>query len=398
MATPEPGTRSDAITSAFEDAANFVKTNKITAFNITPNALRLLYDTYHLTISEIANLLSCHNALISRKLKRAHVTTPLLPLADIRPSLKWAGHRQLREGHRESFEIGRAFIEKHQLDPTNLTSEHLEFLYHELRLPTDVIGELIGRSSTLVRLRMRELGIERRNVGEARTGRYNVNFFKQWSPEMAWVTGLLFTDGCMHRSQVTLASTDMELLQKVQALLGSDSALSPNNYKGKRCHVISFGHTELRKDLLELGLAPRKSLIMEFPEVPPKYIRHFIRGCWDGDGGFTDTGGKFCAHYTCGSRTFINRVAIELFNAGVHRTILHKKNSAGDFLPMKDAYGDGPYPLTVYERRQGRAFDLRFSATSQLAPFYEFLYMYVDSSMYLARKHDLLAGYLRARR
>jgi hypothetical protein len=304
------------------------------------------------------------------------------------------GYRPLREGHREAFEIGRTYIESRRLESKNLTVEHLEFLYHELRLPTEAIGQLIGRSEARVRQLMRLFMIQSRSVGEARTGRYNVNFFKQWSPGMAWLLGLLFTDGCVHSSSISLASMDMDLLQQAQALLGSDSATTPNNHKGKAVYRITLGHKELRNDLERLGLAPRKSLIMEFPEVPQEYIHHFIRGCWDGDGGFTEYEGKLGAHYTSGAESFVKRIAMEFFKVGINRSILKRRNSADDFHLMREAYGNGPYPLTVYKRKQGRAYDLRFGSASQLKALYVFFYKDIDKSICLSRKHDMLARYI----
>src|SRR3989344_6889453 len=52
----------------------------------------------------------------------------------------------------------------------------------------------------------------------------NEKFFKNWSPGMAWVLGLLFTDGYFldqkgHRA-VRLALIDMDTLEKVRQLLG----------------------------------------------------------------------------------------------------------------------------------------------------------------------------------
>jgi hypothetical protein len=396
MNSPDQIGRPVTTNTGIQDAADFIKSNGVTGLDITPDALKTFYETYQLSVSDIAGLLDCHEELILRKLRRVPGISPypLLPeQADYRPLRKGheqAYYRPLRKGHHEAFEVGRAYIEEHNLESKNLTEEHLEFLYHELRLPLEAIGELIGRSEARVRQLMRYFKIRSRSVGEARTGRYNVNFFKQWSPGMAWLLGLLFTDGCAHRNQITLASTDIDLLQKAQALLGSDSATTPNNYKGRPVYVISLGHKELRNDLAELGLTRRKSLTMEFPEVPQEYIRHFIRGCWDGDGGFTQSKGRLIATYTSGAESFINRIAMELFKVGIWRTVLHRRNSADDFHRMRVAYGNGPYPLTVRKRNQGRAFDLIFGTALRLMRLREFLYESVDKTIYLSRKHDLL--------
>jgi len=37
-------------------------------------------------------------------------------------------------------------------------------------------------------------------------------------------------------------------------------------------------------DLINLGLHPRKSLTINLPDVPKRYMSHFIRGYFDGDG------------------------------------------------------------------------------------------------------------------
>jgi hypothetical protein len=36
--------------------------------------------------------------------------------------------------------------------------------------------------------------------------------------------------------------------------------------------------------LIELGCIPRKSLVLRFPKLPKKYLKHFVRGYFDGDG------------------------------------------------------------------------------------------------------------------
>ena len=38
------------------------------------------------------------------------------------------------------------------------------------------------------------------------------------------------------------------------------------------------------KRLYQLGIVNRKSLILKWPEIPKMFIRHFIRGYFDGDG------------------------------------------------------------------------------------------------------------------
>jgi intein-encoded DNA endonuclease-like protein len=46
----------------------------------------------------------------------------------------------------------------------------------------------------------------------------------------------------------------------------------------------------MNQDLINLGCVPNKSLILKFPteeQVPEKFLSHFIRGFFDGDGSVT---------------------------------------------------------------------------------------------------------------
>jgi hypothetical protein len=50
---------------------------------------------------------------------------------------------------------------------------------------------------------------------------------------------------------------------------------------------LTFSSREMCKDVEKLGGIKHKSLILEFPSfdiVPEKYMSHFIRGYFDGDG------------------------------------------------------------------------------------------------------------------
>jgi len=68
-----------------------------------------------------------------------------------------------------------------------------------------------------------------------------------------------------------------------------------------------------------LGLYPNKSLTMKFPKIPTKYLGHFIRGYFDGDGYVTmetrtNRDGKKILKklrivFTSGSKNFLTSLA-----------------------------------------------------------------------------------------
>lgn len=124
---------------------------------------------------------------------------------------------------------------------------------------------------------------DRMKDGATRFYFYNEHFFDSWSPEMAWVLGLIASDGYIHKGlhywQITMA--DLDCLEQVANLVGyTGTIIKPFT----NCHVLKINSTVMVRRLLEIGLTPRKSLTIEFPEMPSEMQRHFIRGVFDGDG------------------------------------------------------------------------------------------------------------------
>jgi len=133
----------------------------------------------------------------------------------------------------------------------------------------------------------------------------NIDFFKAWSPEMAWVLGLYFADGCVHKGKgwnISLVSCDFSLLDKVRGHMQSAHAITSN----RSWYQFQIGRTEIAQDLIELGLLPRKSLVMCFPDVPDMLLPHFIRGYMDGDGCLMYKGPYLHTVFTCASTSFLD--------------------------------------------------------------------------------------------
>ncbi len=129
----------------------------------------------------------------------------------------------------------------------------------------------------------------------------NESFFKIWSPQMAYVLGLIFADGAVEDVRkssrtcyVQLSNNDKSLLNEVKACLSSTHVLSWRNprrliFRGKsfycaKSYSLQIGNRAMYQDLLDLGVTPRKSLTMMFPDVPSEHLSFFVRGYFDGDG------------------------------------------------------------------------------------------------------------------
>lgn len=136
--------------------------------------------------------------------------------------------------------------------------------------------------------------------------KFKTDFFEKWSPDMAYVLGFLYADGDIEdvrkssRTQyITIGSKDKEILESIKVAMGSEhninrriahEFISPNGKKYERLEFyrLRIGSKKMFYDLLKLGLTPRKSLTIKFPNnIPSDCFSHFVRGYFDGDGCIT---------------------------------------------------------------------------------------------------------------
>ncbi len=123
----------------------------------------------------------------------------------------------------------------------------------------------------------------------------NQDFFKTWSPDMAYVLGYFAADGSMLESKqgtcyIEFTSADRILLVHVQKATSSGHKLNQrtedarNQPHWKPTYRIQIGSKEWFEDLTNLGFTQNKSLTLIFPDVPEEFLGHFVRGYFDGDG------------------------------------------------------------------------------------------------------------------
>ena len=167
---------------------------------------------------------------------------------------------------------------------------------------------------------------------------HNKFFFESWCPDMAYVLGVLYTDGCLPQDlyRFTVAQKEPELLEKCLKLMESDAPIVFTKKRGIAGAIYRFqinGKTII-EDLLNLGLKPKKSLTLDFPEIPLPYVRHFIRGCWDGDGSVyleKSDPNKPCASFISGSEKFAVGILKNLAMLGMPNTKIYKRSNRSIF-------------------------------------------------------------------
>jgi len=104
---------------------------------------------------------------------------------------------------------------------------------------------------------------------------------------MAYVVGLLATDGCLSsdRRHIILTSRDQALVETFLACLGRPIKYTVGRTRrGKRAYYAQFSDVLFYDWLLARGLTPRKSLTLGAIDVPNAYLISLARGLLDGDG------------------------------------------------------------------------------------------------------------------
>ena len=215
-----------------------------------------------------------------------------------------------------------------RLPPT----EDIIALYRDSHLSLEDIAQRYGVTRQAVFYALRRAGLTRRSSSDARilaisrgkieglsTATLDEALFSRWSRPMAYLLGYILTDGTLvwkgkYTQAVVISSVDREHLYILAALLGTGIPIetkkqSKKGFSGLQdrfIHRLVFTRPRMIADLRKLGLTERKSLTLEFPNIPEEYLRDFIRGCWDGDGSIYPEGtGRLVAKIGMGARRFI---------------------------------------------------------------------------------------------
>jgi hypothetical protein len=104
---------------------------------------------------------------------------------------------------------------------------------------------------------------------------------------MAYIVGLTATDGCLitGRRKINFKSCDRELVVTYLRLLGRSNRVKTQRTRiGGVVYFTEFGDTRLYGWLLQVGLMPRKSLVLGGLAVPDSVLAPCLRGLFEGDG------------------------------------------------------------------------------------------------------------------
>jgi len=109
-------------------------------------------------------------------------------------------------------------------------------------------------------------------------------FFEISTEEDAYWLGFIYADGYVsdnNNFELSLKLSDFNHLKKFKDYLNLSTKIIKDDF---RCRIV-YKNKILVDNLKRLGVKPRKSLSLSFPEkVPVSLLRHFLRGYFDGDG------------------------------------------------------------------------------------------------------------------
>ncbi|MCX6745260.1 MAG: LAGLIDADG family homing endonuclease [Candidatus Parcubacteria bacterium] len=113
----------------------------------------------------------------------------------------------------------------------------------------------------------------------------------EWSPDFAYIIGLITTDGSLSKDgrHIIFTSKDKELVTTFKRILNLSNTIglkSSGANKTKIYNYIQFGDINFYEFLRQIGLMPNKTLNLKSLKIPQVYFFDFLRGHFDGDGSF----------------------------------------------------------------------------------------------------------------
>lgn len=188
---------------------------------------------------------------------------------------------------------------------------------------------------------------------------YNLETFYNEDDVSYYLLGAFMTDGCVQPSanknspRISITSKDANWLELINGFICPDKPVK--NRTPRNCHEATYNSNELVKWFVSKGCGPRKSLTLEFPDVPEQYLPDFLRGCYDGDG--TLSFGKIwrkdrecfemkrqCGYFTSSPKFKDSLIAlINSFGMNTHLKVRNNERMIGDrfIAKINDNYSIG---------------------------------------------------------
>lgn len=232
-------------------------------------------------------------------------------------------------------------------------------------------------------------GISRRNGKQVHL---NHNYFNVIdTEEKAYWLGLLFADGHVRHEEkkgnswsisLALMKEDKYLVEAFAKAVETDlkvkEYINPTGFQRKdgQPHIecrIMLHSVQMAMDLQRYGVVPQKSLkVSELPKIPQQYMRHFIRGFFDGNGSVTHC----CEH---------NIIKPRILFYSTHAFCEEIKK----YLSQNIEANCG----SVYDQKNEKVSFISFYGIQDIIKLYD--YLYNDATIYMKRKQNKYEEFVR---
>jgi hypothetical protein len=210
--------------------------------------------------------------------------------------------------------LGVEIKSKTQLEIERLSDDIVKMYTDSNMLEKDIAKQL-DTTINIVRKSLEYKGVEKRTRFEAneitrnkdgyynRKFKLNENFFDEWSNDMAYILGLISSDGAILKGKKSYSrwkiafkndESNIQLLEQVKdkIMYEGDLHYSSSKLNGKSFDNVTLSINSLKmvNKLFEYGITNQKSLTIKMPiGIPQEYVMDFIRGYFDGDGSIAIT-------------------------------------------------------------------------------------------------------------
>jgi hypothetical protein len=257
------------------------------------------------------------------------------------------------------------------------------------------IADRFGVTIATVSMRAWRLGVRCENhserSGDTRAERgdnCNQDFFRTWSPNLAWLLGYTWADGTVarektaHRVGYRCAIQDEHIIHDIMKAIESkatfkrfDSQPVRNGLYNGQPQIGFYISSRAVVDLLidVYGIPPNKSNIdPPFPNIPDEWLNHFTRGLIDGDGSICPSAEDRIQVVIYGTHRFVDTIRIGI------------AASADIKLPNRSKHGSSE-----------KLSRIGWSSKVDVIPLLRWLYP-TGEYLYLKRKREVAERYLAA--
>lgn len=234
-------------------------------------------------------------------------------------------------------------------------------------MSTTALALSVGRSVVSVQRKLCELSLTRNPHLRGRKHSINDLAFLDWNEHSAYWMGFIAADGCLKTPRnnsraivVALATKDVGHLLMLRDFLQASHPI----YTSTQGRVSLCVSSETIWDaLVAVGITPNKSLSLGFPPIPLKWVHHFMRGYFDGDGsaGCSKSGEPFFS--LLGTHNFLS--------------------GAASHFPIPD--------VSITKRKDCRIHRIQVHCSRAKAVA---KWLYCDATVFLPRKRDKVIAWL----